>query len=540
MEKRKAAGGWLPALVVVLVAVQPPLDVLSYFLGLGGSNAVSTLLRFGMLAVVALLGFILSDAKKIYLILYGVIGAFWVAHVANCYRIGYTSVVQDTGNLLRMVNFPIFALTFITILGKEPGLRRYFALGTAIAFGEIILFTALPWLTGHGVYTYEAIEVGVLGWFATPSAQSAIIVLTAPMMIYWTYLSGKYPFYLAGVALAAGLMYLTGTKLNYFSIFIICGAYIFLFALQLGKKSAKYIVPLLAVLALAVGLRGLSPMAVRERMTDYSQGIYGSMLEESLEDSGASDEVKGMIRNDGKVDGKVKEVPTEDRSIALMRRALMGIYADDGVYGFMTQNLNARFGAYHVMQVYHHTDLPSVLSDTRERKLNYARLMWAEKDALTHFLGFEYSDFLYGDAIYDLENDFPAVFYNTGYIGFAIYLSMFALMAFVVLRAFAGDLQAGLLAAREEGKPSRFSWLRGLWLGLGRFLTIETGAMGISFLLAVLAAQISGNVLRRPNVTIYFAISAACLFSLTAHRPGPVWGKRGAASSGGAKGAPAF
>ena len=42
------------------------------------------------------------------------------------------------------------------------------------------------------------------------------------------------------------------------------------------------------------------------------------------------------------------------------------------------------------------------------------------------------------------------------------------------------------------------------------------------FLLAMIAAQISGNVLRRPNVTIYFAVAAACLYSLTSSQPGPV------------------
>ena len=44
----------------------------------------------------------------------------------------------------------------------------------------------------------------------------------------------------------------------------------------------------------------------------------------------------------------------------------------------------------------------------------------------------------------------------------------------------------------------------------------------MSFLLALIAAQISGYVLRRPNVTIYFALTAACLFGLTAEKPGPV------------------
>ena len=51
--------------------------------------------------------------------------------------------------------------------------------------------------------------------------------------------------------------------------------------------------------------------------------------------------------------------------------------------------------------------------------------------------------------------------------------------------------------------------------GVQRFLTVEMGAVGMTFLLAAIAAQISGNVLRRPNVTAYFAIAAAYLCYLT-------------------------
>ena len=48
-----------------------------------------------------------------------------------------------------------------------------------------------------------------------------------------------------------------------------------------------------------------------------------------------------------------------------------------------------------------------------------------------------------------------------------------------------------------------------------RFLTVEMGAVGMTFLLAAIAAQVSGNVLRRPNVTVYFAVAAAYLCYLT-------------------------
>ena len=62
-------------------------------------------------------------------------------------------------------------------------------------------------------------------------------------------------------------------------------------------------------------------------------------------------------------------------------------------------------------------------------------------------------------------------------------------------------------------------WLIALVLSI----VIEIATLGLTTiwfaggaLLAVIAAQYSGYVLRRPNVTIYFAISAACLLSLCA------------------------
>ncbi len=50
LEKR------LSAIALVILVIQPALDVLSYFLEQTGSNAISTVARFLMLAAVALLG----------------------------------------------------------------------------------------------------------------------------------------------------------------------------------------------------------------------------------------------------------------------------------------------------------------------------------------------------------------------------------------------------------------------------------------------------------------------------------------------------
>ncbi len=79
------------------------------------------------------------------------------------------------------------------------------------------------------------------------------------------------------------------------------------------------------------------------------------------------------------------------------------------------------------MEAYNYTTEPTILSDSRVRKKVFAKLVWQEKDLATKMLGFEYSDMLTPNAIYDLENDFPAVFYFCGYFGFALYLLFFCL-----------------------------------------------------------------------------------------------------------------
>ena len=145
----------------------------------------------------------------------------------------------------------------------------------------------------------------------------------------------------------------------------------------------------------------------------------------------------------------------------------------------------------------------------------YAKLMWEEKDFVTHLFGFEYSDMIYNGSNYDLENDFPAVFYFCGYIGFTLYMLFLALFVGMIFKAFFQDVSAAWREQQGKGRRLPVRSLCSFGGGVKRFLTMEMGAVGMTFLLAAIAAQISGNVLRRPNVTVYFAIAAAYLCDLT-------------------------
>ena len=499
----------ISGLVLALLVIQPAMDVLSYFLGELGSNVLSTALRFLMLALVAALGFFVSQKKRVYFLFYGAVALFWIAHALNCRRIGYQSFVADTANFLRILNFPIFTLSFITFFQQGTDIRKSIYLGFAINFGEVLLFTALPWILGRPVYTYDSLQVGVLGWFSTPSAQSAIIVLVIPLMLLWVYRSGKYPLFLGGTVLCFALMYVTGTKFTFYSIFIIAGAFSFLFVLNLKKDSLKYVLPLLLIAVAIFVFRNQSPMAVREQMSATSRGNYGALVEESLMNSGADDEVLRMLR-DGFDTAK-----TSEEKLAKIRRTLIGVYTDKRVYGSFLKNMHDRFGAYNVMAAYNYTTEPAILSDSRVRKSIFAKLVWGEKDFPTRLLGFEYSDMVMGEDNYDLENDFPAVYYFCGYLGFGLYLLFFLYLVLLILRAFFRDVAA--CVAERKGKQGN-PILKGagsFWQGVKRFLTLEMGAVGMTFLLAIIAAQISGNVLRRPNVTVYFAAASACVYHLT-------------------------
>ena len=63
----------LPVLVIVLMTMQPLLDIVSYFWsGTGKSNLLTLALRMGLLAAAGLYAFCISDRKRVYLIAAGI------------------------------------------------------------------------------------------------------------------------------------------------------------------------------------------------------------------------------------------------------------------------------------------------------------------------------------------------------------------------------------------------------------------------------------------------------------------------------------
>ena len=128
------------------------------------------------------------------------------------------------------------------------------------------------------------------------------------------------------------------------------------------------------------------------------------------------------------------------------------------------------------------------LIDTREIKIAYAALLWNECDPLTHWLGFEVSQLGF-DGTHDLENDWPALFFYYGYVGFALHVGF--VLVFIL---------------RILGK------LRRDFRGSCR---LENFTLAVVLALQLGLAQFSGALVRRPNVSIYFALVLALIWYQT-------------------------
>ena len=157
--------------------------------------------------------------------------------------------------------------------------------------------------------------------------------------------------------------------------------------------------------------------------------------------------------------------------------------------GAMTvRELYRRFGMERVWEQYHYTRDLTVLRDARRAERAYARMIREDGDTLTKLLGFEASQ-MGVDGHYDLENDWPALFYYYGDLGFALYAGFVLAFLLRALRALLRDFRGSLT-------PLNFTLLLCVSLQLG-------------------LAQYSGALLRRPNVSIYLSLALALLWYQT-------------------------
>ena len=461
--------------LAVLLAAQPLLDVWSYFMKISGHTAVTTGVRLGMLLAVCAFSLALARRKAPTLVLWGIAGAFWLLHSLNCLRVGYADPIGDAAEYLKLLQFPLWTAAFLTLFRREEDLADRVIAVLAVNLALILAVIGVSYLVGRPVYTYEYPErglyIGILGWFGVANAQSALLCLVVPGAMLWALGTEKLWLYALVSLAGCGLLYFTGTRLAFYSG--VLAAALFLVIVFLCRRPWLFALPPLAILALFLAFRGVSPMAQRQAVSGNSFAVY-------------QEQIDALLGEDADFDPAADPLTPEIRD--KLARVYTEVYGQRGVYGeFLLEDLLDRFGVDRVLQAMDYTHSASTLNDLRHRKLTALSLVWEGEDLLTHLVGVEYSKATIGAHNYDPENDFPALFYYYGWVGAALY----------------GAFLLGLLG----------SCLAGFFRSFPRLLTPEVLVFAFCLVVGLGAAQVGGQVLRRPNVTVYLSLAGAQLMA---------------------------
>lgn len=454
--------------VFVLTVIQPLMDVLSFWVDAAGAGNTGTLLlRLGVLLATAVTGFCLSRRKRAWLMLSGILLLHALGHVLGCVRYGYDAPVADLTNLVRIYQLPLTVFAFVSFFRREEACMTAVAPAFAVNAATIAVVALLATVTGTDPHTYANKAIGVLGWFSTTNAQSAILSMLVPVVLAWV-AEKKRPMWLAGAAVCCfGMLFLFATRLAYASL-LGCAAAMTVGCLLLRREEKTSMLRLAAVFAAAGAaallLYGVSPMRQNSLRVAENAVLKQAHMDELI----AADEEKA--RSAG--------LEGDDLALARLRSA----------YETYLPRVTERFGLETAAKEYGYSQKASDLADTRREKLTYCRLLLLEQPGCSLF-GMERQDLVRGELISDPENDFHSIRYLCGWTGLALLLLFLGAVLFRAAKALC----------------TRFSAV----------FTLPALGCAVALLCGLVHAYFTESVLRRPNSNFYLAILLAVAVILT-------------------------
>lgn len=456
----------LAVCIFILFAVQPLMDVLSFWLDkLGLSTAPSLFLRMLVLAGTALAGFLLSDQKKYYWWLAAVCIGFFALHMGACAIAGYVSPVADITNYIRVIQIPLFALCFISFLKTNSRAFHWLKLGFLISFGIITLVVILSVVTGTNPYTYADTQMGILGWFSTTNSQASIVSMLTPVLMCMAYQSKKPWILLVVAALSCGQLYFLGTRLAYFAVFASIFGLIFITAVNGKADKLRYGILLITAVVCMACVK-MSPM-YEHQMT------YAQSMEEKQSDLNSMSAERGT---------QISEVEEDKLTNLDLLRELNQIYV------YYRSDLVQRFGVEKVMKKCDYSTDVSQMTGARQSKIIFCSLLMDEEPFPSRLFGLERDKMVYKGETYDVENDFHGIYFLYGMVGLLLFIAFLAYFVYLVVWALIKNPK--------------------------KYFTMEAGAFGISFLLALANAYNTAGILRRPNASFYLSVILAAIYYL--------------------------
>ena len=456
----------LALIIFVLFALQPLMDVLSYWLAyLGKSTSLALLLRMAVLAATVLLGYILSDNKKVYWILAAVSVIYFALHAAAMIYVGYVSPFEDITNYVRVIQIPWFTFCFITFMKAEKRAFRWICAGCGAAFVIISVIVLLSVVTGTYAHTYEDTQTGVLGWFATTNSQAAIMSMLAPIVLYMTYCSKKLPLFILTAIASCLQLYLLGTRLAYLSIFAALFGLIVVTWLCGKAEKKRYIVMLIAAIVCVLGFK-TSPMY------EHSQ-IYAQAMESKQSNLNTMNSMRNV---------QVTQEEEEEESDLTYFRSYNQIYA------YYCSDLVQRFGLEKVMEHTNFSTDVASMTGARKNKIFFCSLLMEEQPFSAELFGVERAHMEYKGKNYDVENDFHGIYFLYGIIGLVLFLGFIVYFLYLIGWALIKDIR--------------------------KYFTIEAGTFGIALIVALITAYNTAGILRRPNASFYLSVILAVIYYL--------------------------
>ncbi len=453
----------LPGLIVILCCLQPVLDALSYWQDAAALGSSITMVpRLLLLVGMAGLGFLLSDRKWIYGLFAGVVGLFWLGHTLVCLQNGYATWFTDLSNFLRVLQLPVTTLCLITCLRQCEGGFRALQRGLVWTFGVIVALQVLALVTGTEPYTYPDKEVGLRGWCFWPNAQSAILSLLAPVCMGYAFARYRDKLWVClGVsAICLGFLFLHGTRLSYFCLFVAgVGMIVTLLILKYEKK---FWLPLCALTVFFGALYPVSPMA-RNQALVAANAQRKAQIFEALVEIGEH-EAQGLT-------GK-------DYETARLRLG----------YSYYCGELVDRFGIEAVLDAYDYTEDIGTIIDERVWKLKFCELLMEDSTASSRAWGLSVGRMIHNGLSHDPENDFHGIYYLYGWVGLGLLLVFLGYFLYLIVRA--------MLTAPK------------------RYFTMDAAACGIALLTVLAHAWFTCGVLRRANTLFYSGALLAMAYAL--------------------------
>lgn len=461
----------LPSFVLVLCIIQPLLDVASFWLDkLALSNGPTTAARFVMLAVVVLLGFVLSERKRYYIALAAVLAALTAGHIAACAQWGYDAPLTDLANTLRIYQLPLMTLSLITMVRTDARCIESIKKGFLICLLICATVEILSVLTNTNPYTYrDQKSVGICGWFYFANSQSAILTMLVPVSLCFVLEKDRrwLPFLLVTLV-GFGVLYFFATRLAFVALIGI-GIGLSVCLVILRKKDGMQVGRPIAVLLLCTivcaGAVGLSPMERNNELVARNKELKQQHINEMV----AADEAAA------------KAAGIEGEELQLARLA--------SSYEEYLAGPTGRFGLERTAKYYNYSTDAGDIADVRRERLTYCKMLLEDQPGLSFWFGMDREDMSHDNITYDVENDFHGIFYLCGMVGLAL---MVMFLGWFVLRI--------ILALFRDFK---------------NVFTLQAAGCGLALVCCLAHAYLTAGVLRRPNVTFYLAALLAMAYGLT-------------------------